>query len=110
MCTRHCLVKRPVSPAHGQYPIINLPFNWGDGGKPYSARLEDGQPFPIIPVNARLSREIYGFAPEEEERQRPLSFNFEETLDEALQYFTRTILVTLTEGREGTNILFSPIR
>ena len=60
ICTRFCLTDENIIPKYGNYPAILLPFNWGDNAKPMSAALPDGTPFPIIPVNARLSRKVYG--------------------------------------------------
>ena len=77
-----------VSPEYGNYPAIILPFNWGDNAKPDSARLADGTPFPIIPVNARLSRLVYGI----------------ETFDEVTFRFTIDLLEMFGSGSRGRHI------
>ena len=60
ICTRYCHQGDDITPKYGNYPVIILPFNWGDDAKPKSAALSDGSPFPIIPVSANLSKQVYG--------------------------------------------------
>ena len=73
ICTRFCSTEEKIIPKYGNYPAILLPFNWGDNAKPRYAALADGTPFPIIPVNARLSRKVYGIDTFEEVKTGILS-------------------------------------
>merc|ERR1719186_2550055 len=110
ICTRFCLKSNPSNPEFGMYPIITLPFNWGDAGRPDSASLEDGSDYPIIPVNAQLSRLVYGFENYENEVAQ-VFINLGNDLGAALPTFTKFMFLELAgdEGQKDENILFSPI-
>ena len=112
-----------ISPKYGNYPAIILPFNWGDNAKPESARLADGTPFPIIPVNARLSRLVYGIDTFDEvlfsfiidpvkvfyqEQNVAIFDNTKNDVGSALRYLANEMLRGLFSKED--NVLFSPIR
>ena len=111
-----------VSPKYGNYPAIILPFNWGDNAKPDSARLADGTPFPIIPVNARLSRAVYGIETFDEvtfrlpwtylrclvQDQDVATFNNTKTeIGSAVRYLANVMLKGLKSKEK--NVIFSPV-
>ena len=113
ICTRFCLKSQPSDPKYGKYPIIILPFNWGDAGRPDSASLEDGSDFPIIPVNANLSRLIYGFESIVDD-PKPVTYSLinglGNDLAKALPSFTKEMFLQLTKEKKDKNLVFSPIR
>ena len=90
-----------------------MPFNWGDAGRPDSASLEDGSDFPIIPVNANLSRLIYGFESIVDD-PKPVTYSLinglGNDLAKALPSFTKEMFLQLTKEKKDKNLVFSPIR
>jgi len=109
ICTRFCLKSGKPNPPYGQYPVINLPFNWGDAGRPARAHLGDGKELPIIPVNANLSRLIYGFESDLPDTDHGPFVNLGNDLKSALPSFTKFMFLTLAKQEAEDNILFSPI-
>merc|ERR1711936_340800 len=109
ICTRYCYKykKELISPKYGNYPAIILPFNWGDNAKPESARLEDGTPFSIIPVNAKLSRLVYGIDTFDEEQNVATFNNTKTEVGSALRYLANEMLRDLFSKED--NVLFSPV-
>ena len=87
-----------------------LPFNWGDAGKPDSASLEDGQDYPVIPLNSKLSKLVYGFPTYESHGGLKVNINLGNDLAAALPEFTKQMFVELTRDYKGDNLIFSPIR
>ena len=125
ICTRFCLTDQKIIPKYGNYPVIILPFNWGDNAKPQSAALADGSSFPIIPVNARLSRKVYGIDTFEEvktdiqsltkfknfpqdENDIFLLSNINSDIGGSVNYLADLMLRSLKSNKK--NILFSPLR
>jgi len=109
ICTRYCFDNQEIIPKYGNYPAIILPFNWGDNAKPRSAALADGTPFPIIPVNARLSRKVYGIDTFEEDETDIFALaNINSDIGSSVQYLADLMLRSLKSSQK--NILFSPLR
>jgi len=108
ICTRFCYESDVLEQRYGNYPAIVLPFNWGDSSKPDSARLADGSAFPIIPVNARLSRLVYGIETFEEEELDIFDIaNVYTNVGDSVSYLANVMLMGMKSNK--VNVIFSPL-
>jgi len=108
ICTRFCYESDVLEQKYGNYPAIVLPFNWGDSSKPDSARLADGSPFPIIPVNARLSRLVYGIETFEEEEVDVFDLvNKHINIGASVTHLANVMLLGMKSDKD--NVIFSPL-